>query len=470
MRVISVCVAIVAAGCAGTPEGAPAQVAAPVDDGITEFGRQVPRLVERYLDEAGERGEDGWALLVEIDRIALECPMLAHDAPDRPDFREFVRSGEGREEQRARVVAAIADLRVRGLFDKLDEAATVRRAIEPPQADLMHEWEMGPMFGLRHAATASAAEMVLAAERSDGPAMARAFGHCLALGRLSGWRASSFQHRAGFAFSAVAMNTLVHLIMAGRVRPEELRRCADVLERQILAAPLALCVEGDLLLRKDILRGIYRDPERTPEQAMLRLQGVGELHDRYENLSRERAMELMSEIGPLATEAQSLAYERWFEAWLRAVSRMPTPERFAALKNKRRDEPWLGLVVRPVDTPPDVPLLVGARAQFDAMVEGTRALLAVELWRAEQGEYPASLDELTPRLLARMPMDPYTGELLRYRRLAEPDDLGRGYVLYSVGLDGVDDGGKEDPDRIAVATSENGEGYDFVINARVFVR
>jgi len=61
---------------------------------------------------------------------------------------------------------------------------------------------------------------------------------------------------------------------------------------------------------------------------------------------------------------------------------------------------------------------------------------AVERFRRHHGHLPAALIELVPKFLAGVPTDPNDGLPLRYR--VTPS----GYVIYSVGLDGVDDGGQ----------------------------
>lgn len=70
-----------------------------------------------------------------------------------------------------------------------------------------------------------------------------------------------------------------------------------------------------------------------------------------------------------------------------------------------------------------------------------RALLALSLalraYAADAGRYPETLSDLVPDYLCDVPFDPFSDEApLRYR--ADGD----GYVLYSVGPDGMDDGGK----------------------------
>jgi len=68
--------------------------------------------------------------------------------------------------------------------------------------------------------------------------------------------------------------------------------------------------------------------------------------------------------------------------------------------------------------------------------EGAVAALALAEYRRQHGEYPASLDALVPALLHHVPIDYGDCKPLRYRRL-ESDD----YLLYSIGLNGRDDGG-----------------------------
>lgn len=68
-------------------------------------------------------------------------------------------------------------------------------------------------------------------------------------------------------------------------------------------------------------------------------------------------------------------------------------------------------------------------------VEAAACSIALHNYRVDHGEYPQSLDLLLPDHLPRLPMDFGDGKPLRYRR------TGEGYVLYSVGGDGVDDSG-----------------------------
>lgn len=71
--------------------------------------------------------------------------------------------------------------------------------------------------------------------------------------------------------------------------------------------------------------------------------------------------------------------------------------------------------------------------QYDRNIQIAFALAA---YQAETGRYPAKLDELAPKYLATVPADLFSGRPLIYRPTK------KGYVFYSVGINGKDDGGR----------------------------
>jgi hypothetical protein len=73
------------------------------------------------------------------------------------------------------------------------------------------------------------------------------------------------------------------------------------------------------------------------------------------------------------------------------------------------------------------------RDETNLMLVRLSAALAVH--RARTGAYPKSLDKLTPGIIAKVPLDPYSMAPLRYER------RGDGYLLYSVFQNGIDNGG-----------------------------
>src|ERR1017187_2297886 len=81
--------------------------------------------------------------------------------------------------------------------------------------------------------------------------------------------------------------------------------------------------------------------------------------------------------------------------------------------------------------------LLGRAAEAEARRRLIIAAVALERYRGRHGSYPDSLEKLAPEFLKNAPTDFMDGKPLRYRLMGD----GR-FLLYSVGLDCVDDGGK----------------------------
>ncbi len=77
-----------------------------------------------------------------------------------------------------------------------------------------------------------------------------------------------------------------------------------------------------------------------------------------------------------------------------------------------------------------------SRDVAEARRQATLTALALEAHRAARGRYPSALAELVPARLPRVPTDAADGRPLRYRL------VGNRPLLYSVGCDGDDDGGR----------------------------
>jgi hypothetical protein len=82
--------------------------------------------------------------------------------------------------------------------------------------------------------------------------------------------------------------------------------------------------------------------------------------------------------------------------------------------------------------------ILTAAARHLAQADLTRLALRLELHRYERGAYPQSLDELKMPDGESLPRDPFNGQPFHYTPAVD------GYKLWSVGRDGVDNGGKPD--------------------------
>ncbi|MCB9850497.1 MAG: hypothetical protein H6817_07295 [Phycisphaerales bacterium] len=77
-------------------------------------------------------------------------------------------------------------------------------------------------------------------------------------------------------------------------------------------------------------------------------------------------------------------------------------------------------------------MVVRAQAQRNAVL----AIAALESWRGDHENYPATLEELTPKYTAEVPIDPFCTHPLHYAR------DGNAYRLWSCAADRVDNEGK----------------------------
>ncbi len=75
--------------------------------------------------------------------------------------------------------------------------------------------------------------------------------------------------------------------------------------------------------------------------------------------------------------------------------------------------------------------------RFQAEMGATQVAIAIEQYRLDTGKIPDRLEDLVPKYMEKVPIDPFDGKPLRYKRLE------KGYTIYSIGEDGKDDGGKK---------------------------
>jgi hypothetical protein len=116
------------------------------------------------------------------------------------------------------------------------------------------------------------------------------------------------------------------------------------------------------------------------------------------------------------------------------ASRLPLEEHLDAVQRigdaHQHDDAWTIGLVRSMST------VVGEEARIQARLRSLVVALAAERYRQDRGDWPVSLDALVETAyLKAVPVDPYGGGPLRYRRLAD------GAVFYSVGADRIDNDG-----------------------------
>jgi hypothetical protein len=90
-------------------------------------------------------------------------------------------------------------------------------------------------------------------------------------------------------------------------------------------------------------------------------------------------------------------------------------------------------------------------ASAEAIAKLAASAFAIEEFRQANNRLPENLKDLTPQFLEFVPIDPFDGNPIRYRKLEH------GYLVYSVDADGRDDGGESPP---VGRKSKNTNTYD----------
>jgi hypothetical protein len=106
---------------------------------------------------------------------------------------------------------------------------------------------------------------------------------------------------------------------------------------------------------------------------------------------------------------------------------------------------------------PNAPQFDDQRRRDEAVNLLLQADLAIRLYREDTGKLPSRLAELVPAYLPAVPLDPYDKQPLRYR--VEGDR----FVLYSIGSDGTDNGGRSAANTLSSRTQPS--GYDLNLAA-----
>jgi hypothetical protein len=226
-----------------------------------------------------------------------------------------------------------------------------------------------------------------------------------------------------FSSSAMWAKALVleELLNSGRPSPTLLKR----LERAFTVDP-----SNDMTRYRWVLQAMMEDLRfRRPLDAYL-VTAIGgppqDLVSAFEPILRPYLRHRLTQSIRDLTEVADVAREPW-------------PGRLRRLEALAHEKPPIVIVKGWNGTVPG--MFTGAMestldlAETVTMARAARVVVAVEEFRTSEGRTPAALSELVPAYLDAVPIDPFTGEPLRYRVDANA------YTIYSVGVNGKDDGG-----------------------------
>ncbi|HYF13640.1 MAG TPA: hypothetical protein VD971_01060 [Phycisphaerales bacterium] len=360
------------------------------------------------------------------------------------------------DEDRARAVAAMQRAKNAGVFVMMDALRDMEAGFVPPdtvQPD-------GPPFGvslpavgsMRQLARVCAARMEAAHQADNTDEFARALETMLALERHSAFQPFVVNAMVAEAINAVAFDRIrAHLGPDAKPTPEWLDAVEAAIARQSRRPPpdfLWKCEEAWTL---DSVAWCFSEPSRV----------------RFGRFTPR----LRTELGALGFSGAFMPGRLGAYAENRAeVARLFAADAPLAKSPRHLRPPPSGAA------PSDLFLLnylqprglhaLRARDDGDARRAALAIMLALERFRLATGDYPQKLDELVPSILPEVPNDVFSGKPMAYKRVDPTKDPGgRSYLLYSVGADGADDGGVQQPlEGWYVSPSTLVPGVDFVYN------
>ena len=357
--------------------------------------------------------------------------------------------GMSNEQLRRFAIELIEAYRGAGVHETLVEMSGRPRASRPLTdpghgAPLLQTAMMPEVRSVWTTSNMNAARMQLAIERKDRDEFAAALEANLAMARML---------KQGAAFMDRNMATHVVNTSLGRVRyclaahPDAawVEAMRGAIERQSVDVPFPSVLESEKLLALDTIQWVFSDPDRARG-------------DRFSKaLNAFLGQWRITPHGLLGTYRQNrdAITARFDEA---IASAAVEPFQRAPAGGLQPSNLLL------VDTFSATVSMMPESADRELLFERSLALLvALEKYRAENGEYPQRLLSLVPPLSPLALRDPWSGAEFCYRRVPAHDGTAPKFLLYSVGADGVDNGGTAAADDYA-ALRAGAAGFDCVIS------
>lgn len=379
------------------------------------------------MDLVGPVAERIKAVTAEV--IAVQ---FKDENPDEVDLLALTRA-EASPREREIALTVLQALMKSDVPKMTAELARAQRS-EPARGDGLLIKQVMPQLGeLRQIARFEAGRMTLAAEATDSREWIIAFDEAMRFGELAGHEPVLISMLVGVAVQSMAMDGAQRCI-AMSPGDEMLSRMADVVMAHPLPGP-DRAMRGEQLMAQDTFEYIYDTG----------IDGLKILQGRDEEAPPRPATPVVPEDGRLMAGKPTRAEER--QILLRAFEEMRAWSLLSPSKRGPTD-PFEKMAEQSLVFGMLMPAYSKAARAWDqvrAERAGLLTIIAIERFKLAKGAYPETLAELPADLLREPAMDPYSTELLRYLPPSKgPYEGGRNYLLYSVGPDFRDDGGRVD--------------------------
>jgi hypothetical protein len=251
---------------------------------------------------------------------------------------------------------------------------------------------------------------------------------CLNCARSIGDEPMAISQLVRIAVASMTVAGLERILAQGEPSPDRLAAFQRGLEQEAAEPVLLYMARGERAGQHRLFQGMI---DGTARLSQVGGPSAGPL-DRWEDAQGAR----------MATRAMPRMLRHMTE--FVEAAKLPDDQQPARLQqidpgldHERPEDILLGLLMPAFDR------IAGSSQRHKAVVRCAVVAVAAERFRQARGRWPDSIAELVPQFLAAVPLDPFDGKPLRWRTAPG------GAMVYSVGMDGVDDGGKLDPKRMA---------------------
>ncbi|MHC4584146.1 MAG: hypothetical protein ACYS3N_06420 [Planctomycetota bacterium] len=275
---------------------------------------------------------------------------------------------------------------------------------------------------------------------------------CLAIARAgSHWqgRGTLGEQLVGLAIGRIAHNEMFDVLATERFSSDELKRLQHQLSQLYPQGYPLIDMEGERIAFMDTIQRIFT--EGGPGGGHLIPQKTGMFDNMYEDV-----VEITEDI-PIggrfvknATLTSMCLLHARRDATIAAARQFyKQADMIAKMSPYARHERDVGSIEEVIVSMPRFRFallehLIPAAERISELLyqgkashEATMAILVIQRWRLEKDGYPATLDELIEAgYLKELPKDPYSDKPIIYKK------TGDNFVLYSIGRNFEDDGGK----------------------------
>lgn len=419
-------------------------------------------------EDAAAAGEEdrAWPIyreaLLELDKLPAFSRWSRQPMPGEEGWAEAASYLEGQQES-LQVIREAAGRPVLG-FVLTHQIAPADRALWPGDYDAPRDENLldNALIGilipylaeLRRAGKALALDIQEAARQSDGATVVADARAMLGIAGHAREHPIVINNLVGTAVAHLGTRTLGDILSA---KPEALDDEHLVQLAHLLAADtdelFTVRVSGERMSFKDVVQRIYTNDEdgdgRMTSEGLRSLYLLGGPNGPFKDdrvlqsgaggliglatapgkcLAIASRRELLQEYDAIMDLSEAQTHRPLWE-----ITTFPAEDRVDALTsspmNRLRYSPLVMLV----------PHLQHARigAEYAAMEsDAVMVAMGLELYRRRHGDWPGNLERLVPDLLPSIPPDRFDGEPMRYAL------INGGPVLYSIGYDRDDDGGK----------------------------